>query len=74
MRAGASVTRVERNLEKRRIKSKARRGSGIAWWEAEIKGDIRCQTDGAVSPGSVWGPTWTGRATYVDMVITGRAV
>ena len=46
MRAGASVVAggVERNLEKRRIESKARRGSGIAWREGEVKGDIRCQT------------------------------
>jgi hypothetical protein len=52
MRAGASVTRVERDIKKRRIKSEARRGSGIAWWESEVKCDIRCQTVSCVS--SCW--------------------
>lgn len=48
MRAGASVARVVRNLKKRRIKSEARGGSGVAWWEGEVKSDIRCQTGGVL--------------------------
>lgn len=44
MRAGASVARVVGKFEERRVKREARRGGRAAWWEGEVKGDIRCQT------------------------------
>jgi hypothetical protein len=53
MRAGASVARVVRDLEERRIKGEARRGSGIAWWKGEVKGNTRCQT-GSRSVPVIW--------------------
>jgi hypothetical protein len=45
MRAGASVAGIVRNLKKRRIKRKTRRGDRIAWGEGEVKGNRRCQTE-----------------------------
>lgn len=44
MRTGASVARIVWDLEKRRVKREARRGSRIAWGEGEVKHDVRCQT------------------------------
>lgn len=74
MRAGASVARVVRNLKQRRIKSEARGGSGIAWWEGKVKRDIRCQTGGVLVGSSRPGGVSACLLTYVDMVTVGSCV
>lgn len=65
MRAGASVARVVRDLEKRRVKGEARRGSRLAWGKAEVEREIRCQTvslsAGVSQSRCVGRPTWTWR-------------
>lgn len=48
MRTGASVAWIVWDFKKRRVKRKARRGRRIAWGEGEVKGDIRCQTEGNI--------------------------
>jgi beta-lactamase superfamily II metal-dependent hydrolase len=72
MRAGASVARVVRDLEERRIKGEARRGSGIAWWKGEVKRNTRCQTGSRSVPGCL-GLTPEMR-THVDMLTAGQGV
>lgn len=61
------------NFKKRRVKRKARRGRRIAWGEGEVKGDIRCQTEGNIRMLVHIRPKSSARerATYVDMSATG---
>ena len=67
---------VVRDLEKRRVKRKARRGSRTARGEGEVKGNIRCQTDqqDSVRPCQSYGGEDALEETHVDILMTGTEV